>query len=296
MNETTDATPLRLEQFEILRGAYADATRVDQALDLLIEAFEAGSIRNVGLQALKTTLGHAVDRAWKNTVSEPFFWGKGADMEPALYDLYWDISLTNLHDVIAASKKVAKSQVQGPAIEAMRTLLNEVLPLSLAVADLKTKVVKGRAPSTGPTRPENPNKVVKTCPVCFRAIAVVGGVMAHHGYSRPGVGLQTASCAGIRFAPLEVSSAGLEWLIMALSQNLEVSQKALKESATTPEFLVGRRKRDQPHEEIRRGDPMWPGLFARYLRELNATISSIEHDLPILRAKLADWKPEVQVG
>ena len=68
----------------------------------------------------------------------------------------------------------------------VRSFAAEALPLAEAVVSLKDKVVKGRAPSTGPAKPVNPNKIVKTCPCCFRQIAVTDGTMAHHGYQRPG--------------------------------------------------------------------------------------------------------------
>jgi hypothetical protein len=45
-----------------------------------------------------------------------------------------------------------------------------------------------------------------TCQVCGRGIFAEAGVIAHHGYTRPWEGVQTASCPGARELPWEVAS------------------------------------------------------------------------------------------
>lgn len=176
----------------------------------------------------------------------------------------------------------------------MRAFVKEVLPLAEAVASLKSKIVKGRAPNSGSAKPANSNKTVRTCPVCFRAIAVVSGHMAHHGYERPGDGFQTASCPGTRFAPLEVSSAGLEWLIGALRKNLAADENLLVKQATEPRTLLARRERKGPLEAIPREDPLWPQLFKRYLAGVQVRINANRESIPPLEKRLAEWQPAAQ--
>jgi hypothetical protein len=48
-----------------------------------------------------------------------------------------------------------------------------------------------------------------TCQLCGRLIRSKHGVIAHHGYTRPGGGWQTSSCDGTHHSPLEVSNAHL---------------------------------------------------------------------------------------
>ena len=45
-----------------------------------------------------------------------------------------------------------------------------------------------------------------TCQACGRLIRSAYGIIAHHGYERPGSGWQTASCMGAKEEPLEVSN------------------------------------------------------------------------------------------
>lgn len=47
--------------------------------------------------------------------------------------------------------------------------------------------------------------VAKTCQICGRPILAERGKIAHHGYQRPGMGLQTSSCDGAMHLPFEVS-------------------------------------------------------------------------------------------
>lgn len=48
-----------------------------------------------------------------------------------------------------------------------------------------------------------------TCQICGRACGTKAGVIAHHGYRRPGNGWQTASCFGARHRPYEIASDAL---------------------------------------------------------------------------------------
>lgn len=45
----------------------------------------------------------------------------------------------------------------------------------------------------------------RTCQICGRQIFAEVGMIAHHGYQRPGGGTQTASCPGARELPFETS-------------------------------------------------------------------------------------------
>ena len=47
--------------------------------------------------------------------------------------------------------------------------------------------------------------ITGTCQICSRPIGFKAGIIAHHGYRRPGEGWQTASCYGARHVPFEIS-------------------------------------------------------------------------------------------
>jgi hypothetical protein len=178
-----------------------------------------------------------------------------------------------------------QAQLDGAAIDAMRAFAAEALPLAEAVASLKDKVVKGRAPSTGPAKPVNPNKIVKTCPCCFRQIAVTNGTMAHHGYQRPGYGWQTASCPGIRFKPLEISNEGLLWMIETTKTSIAKDRAALADSDKLESITPLRGK------TVRVGETGYARQLAIYIAGLESTIRQAEGWLSILEKRLAEWRP-----
>lgn len=59
-------------------------------------------------------------------------------------------------------------------------------------------------PGTRQAEPtENPNMLPTSCQICGRTIKAKQGLIAHHGYTRPGMGFQTPSCYGARRLPYE---------------------------------------------------------------------------------------------
>lgn len=278
------------QQFPLLRSVSRSQDRFDSAIASIATGIEAGAIRNVTLKEAKETLSRAVSGAWERYVSDPhFFSGRYLGQPPETQALSNSILIMGLHDIIATSKKLAKTSAAGEAVDAMRSIATEALPLALAVASLKSKVVKGRAPSSAAALPLNPNKVVKTCPCCFRAIAVVSGTMAHHGYQRPGQGWQTASCPGIRFKPLEVSNEGLVWMVEQHKSALDNLKKSHADRDSIDSLQI---KRERQIVKISRDDTFWHTAFRRYVAELESEIRQTESSLRLLSKQLEGWKPE----
>ena len=270
------------------------AARFAEAVEAVMLGSEAGSIRNAVLIDAKQAISRALDDAWEKHVQRPYFWANYDGLAQPLRDLSNDVTVTCLHDVLAASKRLAKTTVQAPAVNAMRALVAEAMPLALAVSSLKDKVTKGRAPSTGPGKPVNKYKVIKTCPVCFRPIAVVSGTMALHGYKCPASGWQTASCAGVRFEPLEVSSDGLAWLLGKLREQLAISAAMHANRESEPDHLLAKRTHKGSSERIMHGDPLWPRAYAAFVGKLEQDIRVLGREIPELEKRLAEWQPEAQ--
>ena len=286
------ASSIAPENFPLLRQAASRTDRFDQAVQAIASGIETGTIRNVEYKAANEALGRAADQTWKTEVSEPFFYaGRYHDQPEAVRKLHDSIMIMSLHDVLATARKLAKTTATGPVVEAMKAYVDEVLPLADAVASLKDKVVKGRAPRSEPAKQANPKKIVKTCACCFRAIAVMpDGNMAHHGYQRPGDGFQTASCPGIRFRPLEVSNEGLRYIITVCEDQLSRAITALGESSTITTLTIPGR-RGQPLKKITNQDAGWANTLLSYKFGLESEISNTEAALGSLRQRLAAWKP-----
>lgn len=81
--------------------------------------------------------------------------------------------------------------------------------------------------------------VTRTCQICNRPIFAESGVIAHHGYTRPGGGYQTASCYGARAPAWERSRDRLGQYIayclqMARTENTNAT--AVRTGTKTPTF------------------------------------------------------------
>jgi len=70
---------------------------------------------------------------------------------------------------------------------------------------------------------------MSTCQICGRIIRSKSGVIAHHGYKRLGGGWQTASCAGARNLPYEVSCDMLPPTINAIKTHIVIVEARLEE-------------------------------------------------------------------
>lgn len=290
------------DDFPLLFSAARSTGRLGSALESVATAVAEGQIRNVTLQETKASLSRAVEDAWRVHVAGPHFHGKtnGGSLSPEAESLYWSVSVYGLHDVISASKKVAASKATDAGVEAMRVLLRELLPLAEAVKGLKDKVLKGRAPAA-PRPPANPDQLRLNCGCCFREVAVLGGdptgLMAHHGYERPGEGFQTASCPGIRFMPLQTTDDGPRYMAGAMRRALVATEAALARAPALQTLSItvlekGQRVRKEISPETRE----WPRAMDAHVKRLQGEIVGIRASIAHFDKVVAEWRPETEAA
>ena len=75
---------------------------------------------------------------------------------------------------------------------------------------------------------------ITTCQICGRVIKSKNGLIAHHGYQRPGGGWQTASCFGARFRPYEVACDAIQPCIDGLQRYIDKEMEALESLIKNP--------------------------------------------------------------
>lgn len=68
-----------------------------------------------------------------------------------------------------------------------------------------------------------------TCQCCPGKILANTGVIAHHGYQRPGSGTQTSSCYGARHLPFEVDRSALGEVIEGLKNSIKHARAVRRE-------------------------------------------------------------------
>ena len=279
-----------------MRSHYRSGKAFDEALHLVNEGMREGRIYNVRFVQAKETLGRAVHEGWCHVLGASVY-GQILDNRP-LAELFWALSVSNVHELTSAKKKLDATTVTGPVVEVMRAYVNECWPIALAMTELKSKTIAGRVPREVPL-PVNPNRLEKTCACCFRQQAVIGGNaqgrMAHHGYERPGDGTQTRSCPGIRFQPLETSSEGLRYIIHGWRRERDelvdfLSHKDEKQFLQVPE---GRDAKGRSTlVQITPTDSRWPLELQLWVASRESGLRHAESVLARLEKMLKDWRPE----
>lgn len=145
-----------------------------------------------------------------------------------------------------------------------------------------------------------------TCQICGRVIKAKGGLIAHHGYTRPYEGWQTSSCEGARYLPYEVSCDRLAEVIEYETAFWARQEQELKVFiANPPETLVVITKRTYgPDVEKTYTKPedfnpdeyctsrTYAGVYKAEKYNREHTVKMIKANLECMRQRLADWQRE----
>jgi hypothetical protein len=150
-----------------------------------------------------------------------------------------------------------------------------------------------------------------TCQICGRAIKANTGIIAAHGYKRPGYGWQTASCYGARHQPYEVSCSAIEPAIAhgtRVREHTAITHLGMFYDPPA-EFDVTRKdawgKRGPTRIAARPAvfDPQRPGIdinnpgtyayaWQNRERDLRSTLRDVREYLTFLQTRLTNWRPQ----
>lgn len=186
---------------------------------------------------LKACFNNSLEHAFSALFSDTYVnAGEYEKLPRDVYDLYSEVSWPACHILAGKLAKVEKYQAKvakgsmpdHEMVGKLREFYAEVVPLGARVTALKDKIGK-RAPKETKTSialAERQEKAM-TCQCCGRDILAETGVIAHHGYERPGQGWQTASCPGARELPFEASRDALGEYIQNLKNAVETNRATL---------------------------------------------------------------------
>lgn len=154
------------------------------------------------------------------------------------------------------------------------------------------------------------DKPTSHCQICERAILANTGVIAHHGYKRPGSGWQTRSCFGARYRPYEVACDALPPAIESCERYIAQREAFLADWLANPPATVTEIKGhrggisltyDRPEGFTPRMDGSYrawkyEGQYYRIAYAAKADIRDTKAALERMRKRLADWKPPVDTA
>lgn len=159
------------------------------------------------------------------------------------------------------------------------------------------------------------NVASTTCQICAREIKSANGLIAHHGYQRPGYGYQTRSCFGARWKPYECGHDAIDAYLPKLEQWLGDARVSVSALLADPPGSMTYERRDAYHKvvvgpiDLMKPEGFDPAktlrlgayrpqsyelLYCNRVREIERNIKGLESDIEFLRGRLAEWKnPEV---
>jgi hypothetical protein len=152
-----------------------------------------------------------------------------------------------------------------------------------------------------------------TCQICGRPVKSGKGVIAHHGYKRPGNGWQTASCYGARKAPYEVSCDAIPGAIARAESYIESTTALIADlKQNPPETIKAQRyvgmKGYQPitverpegfvYDTSRRSYRInaYDTELYKKVADLESGIRFAQIDVKFLNERLANWKAPEQAN
>lgn len=261
--------------------------RSPERFDRLVASTEAAAQFGCNASALKEIRDGwnlLIERAYDRFFRQPFTYGKGwqPDLEVA------SGTFPAMHNIVGLDKKLAKVP-QTPAIVAARSVIIEALPVVPQIEQIKARVAAGVKPAkVSVAKPSNPNQIRRTCPCCFREVAVVSGLMAHHGYKRPGYGYQTQSCMGVHYAPLERSDEGLRAVIAMCQRTVaKLGDDLAGLNAATSLTIPGRNGRSE--QTVERGTPAFSRENERRAHAINLDLRYYTEALAYMEQRLSVW-------
>jgi len=155
---------------------------------------------------------------------------------------------------------------------------------------------------------------VGECQICGRQIGTTVGVIAHHGYERPGYGMQTASCLGARYHSYAESCDRLrEVAAIVAAQSADADAFVVVLQTRPPQTLsydrptdryIGKRREtiretvERPADFVDAQAPSW-SLAARYSyanvldearRNARRRAAALREMSTFLQRRLATWQ------
>lgn len=143
-----------------------------------------------------------------------------------------------------------------------------------------------------------------TCQICGRVIKANTGLIAAHGYRRPGNGWQTSSCKGARYKPYEVSCDRIPEVIrMADTFERENAATLSELRKNPPAELITFDSRGKEYKATRPDnfDPSarpsyiphaYDTLYKERVYNLEQNILAARHSQEVLTERLAKWKAQ----
>lgn len=135
------------------------------------------------------------------------------------------------------------------------------------------------------------------CQICENDQKLHGGLMVHHGYTRPGIGYIQGDCYGVAMVPYEVSCDAIKAWKVSLEANL-VGQKARLarlqngevKSFTELEWAGHRQPKKMVTYDVATTEKYkWAELLRKHIWEAKINIGATEYMIARCARRITEW-------
>jgi hypothetical protein len=287
-------------------GGARVGTQLDRARQLAEGGIAAGFIPNQDFETFRRALATALEESHDGWQQHYLVWFREnrEDASPgaiALKDLYYtQPQINNVPGYVTKATKAVAATTGGTTPRALAeeclALFREFVAWHGVYVEHKGKIATRGDARLAPAAPRevNPNQIRATCSCCFRKIAVASGGrrMSHHGYTRPSLGWQTASCMGVAYPPFESSADGTRAYRQAILNAAARFRKQAAKIREGREPLVRERSyagRVASSRTVNPSDPDYPMVQRAMASEADSLASMNEQAAQQLAQKIAAW-------
>lgn len=269
---------------------------IQKARILASDAYAAGFIQQTKFNDLKSLLNRAAYDVFHEGLNKHYL--RIRTPETPFHGFYSEkgseayYASPEMHTLSGRIAKFAPHASGNPYLTDWVALASEWRPWAQIVEELRGKVAKRGDARLAPAQPKpsrvNPDQIRATCSCCFRGQAVTRGGkgMAHHGYTRPGLGYQTRSCMGVSYPPYELSNEGTKAMRQVLENMIAKATADLAKlrEGNTPLFDSRSRKTYAP------GTPEHGALQRNAISATEYEIKTLNREVEALTGKISGWQ------
>ena len=214
---------------------------------------------------------------------------------------YKNPALTQVTGYIKFLDKLDDKYKSDPQYKELHSLAEKWNKVGLVVKAAKESVIKGKRPpavkSEATIFRESKEAEKKTCPCCIAKFMVKqDGTMTHHGYKRPGIGVDIGECPGAqKFKPLEESLDGSYYMIKKIEEHKKKLSEDLKQLPEREELTYTKRVRDKGTWKnvnviVRPADGFeWSQTYNNVERTLKNRIQNAESQIDFYKDTMRNW-------
>jgi hypothetical protein len=278
-----------LKTFPILQKAFLNPVEDEELRDQFERSMDTVSLRfsenkpfKVEVKAADRSLKELTSLAWQRLVIEPYAGPEAIDVEPK--KLFLSLKHGSVEQIENSLNALSDSSIRGKTITLAWNLLKEIESIHWSVFNSMETARKG-------TPPDLLSRGLGTCSCCFGEFHLQKEKMVRHGQRKVQDYMWSATCYGVGYPPLEISTIGLEELIGRYERGMEQS----KEEIANPDAIqsVPLKTRDGIRR-LNRGDAGFEKALDIYVVQRARDVKDMAADLEILRDRLEHWSNKEQ--